>query len=368
LGKNSGVSTGVDATIYPELAQANLLRMRHKIKEAEDLCLSVLRRYPHNPTANTLMGDIAVEKGELEHAAQWYELALDIEPDSLSDRHKLASVRHQIETREVSTTAEQLGLPDEKPKTTLIATAAIAGLVLLGIIAYALAHTRSSAASTPQSNIDGPLRIPGPIVNPTPPPNTTGGGTDGGTTGNPAPPGPIEHELTKAINKTENGAYLIDARYDLQNDGVTLTYTVSTDKDERLIGAQLAFDSFPLAKETLKKPVDRITLRAMRDGNQVYGAVVTHTAYEAASSDDWQTAHKGDIESLAKVILSDEKWAEGLGPPKTTGTEPAATATTGGTTAPAESASTATAGGSTSPSDSTPPVKPAPTTTGKTTG
>jgi hypothetical protein len=161
---------------------------------------------------------------------------------------------------------------------------------------------------------------------------------------------------------------LIDARYDLQNDGVTLTYTVSTEKDERLIGAQLAFDAFPLAKETLKKPVNRITLRAMRDGNQVYSAVMSQTSYDAASAEDWQTAHKGDVESLAKVILSEEKWAEGLEPTKGPGTEPAATSTTG-TTPPSGEAGTAGTTGAASPAASAGSTGAAtPPTTGKTTG
>src|SRR5688500_5066185 len=57
-GAPVGSSEGSDSEIYPLLARANLLRMRAEYKQAENVCLSILKRYPNNSSTNTLLGDI----------------------------------------------------------------------------------------------------------------------------------------------------------------------------------------------------------------------------------------------------------------------------------------------------------------------
>lgn len=121
---------GSDAEVYPELARANLLRMRREFKAAEDACLAILRRYPNNSSANTLLGDIACEKGELEQAVEWYELALDLVPDSVEVKQKLAEVKQQLAEQQTQTTAEAIGIPDRQPP---IGLYAMIGIVVLGL-------------------------------------------------------------------------------------------------------------------------------------------------------------------------------------------------------------------------------------------
>ena len=110
------LAEGSDTAVYPELARANLLRMRGEYKVAEDICLAILRRHPNSATANTLLGDICADRGDLKQAADWYDMALDITPDSESDRRKLEAMRRRIKEHEAAEAAKHLGLPESKPK------------------------------------------------------------------------------------------------------------------------------------------------------------------------------------------------------------------------------------------------------------
>ena len=74
-------SGGSDQEVYNDLAKANLLRNRHQMPEAIEVALGILRKYPNNATAHTLLGDIYAELDDLKQAAEWYEMALDLSPD-----------------------------------------------------------------------------------------------------------------------------------------------------------------------------------------------------------------------------------------------------------------------------------------------
>lgn len=75
------------------LAAANLLRVRKRFNEAEARCVEVLRSDPNNVHAHSLLGDIYLDQGRREDARQWYQLALDLDPRSRSDRRKLLALR-----------------------------------------------------------------------------------------------------------------------------------------------------------------------------------------------------------------------------------------------------------------------------------
>jgi hypothetical protein len=75
------------------LAAANLLRLRRRFAEAESRCIEVLRADPNNVHGHSMLGDIYRDQGRHEDARQWYQLALDLDPKSRSDREKLARLR-----------------------------------------------------------------------------------------------------------------------------------------------------------------------------------------------------------------------------------------------------------------------------------
>jgi len=80
-----------------KLAEANLYRIRSRWTEAETCCIEVLREDPNNVHAHSLLGDIFRDQGRLEDAAQWYRMALDLDPSSTADQAKLAYVEKQTQ-------------------------------------------------------------------------------------------------------------------------------------------------------------------------------------------------------------------------------------------------------------------------------
>lgn len=93
-------SAGIEREVYSLLATANLYRIRGLWQEAENKCVEVLRRYPNNPTAHSLLGDIYADQGRWEEAKEWYELALELNPSSQADKKKLERVNKILEERE----------------------------------------------------------------------------------------------------------------------------------------------------------------------------------------------------------------------------------------------------------------------------
>ena len=154
LSEKGEAVEGSDTEVYRDLAQTNLLRMRGSYKEAIQVCLSILKRYPHNVTAHSLLGDIHAEQGDLEQAAEWYEMALDLSPQAEAERQKLDMIRRQILERETAATDQQLEIPESKPpKTGLFVALSVALILICGVAAYAIGNMAKPKPETPQVNI-----------------------------------------------------------------------------------------------------------------------------------------------------------------------------------------------------------------------
>jgi tetratricopeptide (TPR) repeat protein len=82
------------------LAGANLLRMRGRWNDAADRCVEVLRADPTSAAAHSLLGDIYQDQGRPEEARHWYQLALELNPQSEADRSKLLRTEEALEARE----------------------------------------------------------------------------------------------------------------------------------------------------------------------------------------------------------------------------------------------------------------------------
>lgn len=362
---------GSDAAVYPQLAQANLLRTRKQYKEAEDMCLAILHQYPHNFSANALMGDISVEEDHLDQAVEWYELALDIDPNAEIVREKLEVVEEKRQTQVVATTAERLGLPTEKPKTALITGVSIGAIALVGILAFLAYKAAMGTGPTHKSIVDKPILVGSPTSPSAPVAADSGKDKTISTSGSQE-----DQELTNVLAKSTDGAYLMDARFEPAVDGISLTYLVS-DGNEKQIGASLASESFGLVKDKLDKDISEVELRAIKDKKLFYSAVVKKDAYDATQAADWQSAHKDDLEALAKAILTSETYpsakAEADEDKATKGVTTGSTTTAGDQTAPTTTgtaAPPAATGGSTStgsqpPAPTTPPAS---TSTGSSSG
>jgi hypothetical protein len=74
---------------YKLLAHANLLRIRGQWDEAIEQCMAAMRLAPGNASAQSLLGDIYENRGQVDDAIQWYRMALDVNPDSGANKLKL---------------------------------------------------------------------------------------------------------------------------------------------------------------------------------------------------------------------------------------------------------------------------------------
>ena len=80
---------GLTREVYSLLAQGNLLRIRGCWDESVESCMAALRLAPESSSAQSLLGDIYENQGRYDDAAQWYRMALDVNPNSPADRMKL---------------------------------------------------------------------------------------------------------------------------------------------------------------------------------------------------------------------------------------------------------------------------------------
>ncbi|MBL8066476.1 MAG: hypothetical protein JNM34_11570 [Chthonomonadaceae bacterium] len=107
-------SDASDMAVYKELAKANLLKMRGDMKSANDTLLSILKRFPNNPTAHSLLGDISADQGDLQQAKTWYEMAVELVPDNKGDKEKLARITSRIAEDEKASATQIIGIPERK--------------------------------------------------------------------------------------------------------------------------------------------------------------------------------------------------------------------------------------------------------------
>jgi tetratricopeptide (TPR) repeat protein len=273
-----------ESALYPELARANLLRMRGDYKGAEDVCLGILKRYPNNAAAHTLLGDIYAERGELEHAEQWYELALDLEPDSAADREKLEAIRERKRERETAAAAQELGLaPSARPPFALVA--AVAALLLVGIAfgAYAIGRNQGGAGTrtvVTDSFVAPPVAPPPAAGDPEPAPTGTADPEPQ------APPTPPAHTLAPApsggevlddaalrqllAQRLQQGHRILHVRQDPRGNLLTIDFQVAPNEDERAVGAEIALGALEQIPDA-----QVVTLRAIQANRLHYVADVS---------------------------------------------------------------------------------------------
>ncbi len=130
-----------DPTYLP-LAHANLRRLRGDWKAAQDAVVEVLRQFPNSATGHSLLGDIYSDQQLYQEAVQWYQMALDLDPDNQADSRKLQVAQARLDARNA---------PPEVPaapvsRFSALRVIALAGtLVLAGIIGVGFWFKQGSA-------------------------------------------------------------------------------------------------------------------------------------------------------------------------------------------------------------------------------
>ncbi len=185
-----------DSAVFPLLAAANLARMRGQWDTAEQRCLEVLRHYPDNATAHSLLGDIYARQGRWADSAQWYERAVALDPDNQADRAKLEQVRRHLAgdgaTASSGPPLPTGTLPTRRPHSPLLQLAVVAGLafaVMAGIHAIWQPSRKEAPAPLPPP----PVEAPEPPATRHPPASTGAPSPGGGAEGSNAPAAATGH-------------------------------------------------------------------------------------------------------------------------------------------------------------------------------
>lgn len=227
-----------------ELARANLLRIRGDYKGARDISLSILKRRPGNLSAHVLLGDLCAEEGDLAHAAEWYDLALDLDKNDSSIQRKVYRVRERLSEREAAQAARQLGLPTSPSRAKWFAIGTACLIVAVGVSAYLLgdkfAENRNEGRASQLVNLP-------PVENST---LVRGGAvsTDSGESSTqettvvidrPAPKQTESELLTQLRREIPEGTRIISANIDLATNCLTIRASAMPTESLRMIAAQL---------------------------------------------------------------------------------------------------------------------------------
>ena len=294
-----------DVEVYPLLARANLFRMRGEYKQAEDVCLGILRRFPNNASANTLLGDIAAEHGDIEQAAEWYELAIDLVPDSKADREKLAFVRARMAERQAASTATQLGL--KRPANIRwITSGLIVFLSVVGVVAYlvGVGAGRKDLAKGSGVSLEAPAGIQGEpsektITGPVVKKET------GSTSGNLGWRPKEDADLTALLLAKSGGNLLVDASQDPRTGNIRLTFLAEGEADVRSVAKPLVAAAFEFDSPEFLKP-KAVIVRALKDGKLIYVASVDEADFTLVQSQVWQDEHKEEPDLVLSTLFKSE--------------------------------------------------------------
>lgn len=292
-------SEGSDQEVYADLARANLLRMRGQRKESIDVVLGILRRFPNNVSAHTLLGDIYYEQDDLKQAAEWYEMAVDLNPDGLHEKEMLTRIQSRLKEREARQSVQNLGVP-QKQTFPLWYIGVMAGLILvIGVGAFAAG--RGAGGSAPTQGAVAPLVVP--------------------ATQEPAAPNaiaatPVEDDaaVLTALQRGQSGLKLIAAQIDPLNGEIIVTAEANPDQPADVVALSLAADVFVFRPET-----KAATLRLVREGKLTFVGRITRDQYDEAQS---LSARNMALDQLAAQVFTGA-WTDGRAPVAGSPTRPA---------------------------------------------
>lgn len=300
-------NAAADAPIYQELARANLLRMRGDYRAAEEQCLAILRKFPNNASANTLLGDIFAEKGDPDQAVQWFELSLDL-VENPAVRAKLAETQRRIRDRETAQTAEQLGLPTSRSKVGLLAIAVLLLIGVIGTAAYFLgkqSENRQAIVRTTSEATD-PVPIASAPIPSAPEPSTNA---------EPKATRPSTAEEDTTLLERLQGVGgdatpIVHATSDPRTRAVTVTAPVLSGEPNNAVAARIG-------RVTLATVPDAgtVTIRLLDKGRTVYFADVSRLRMVEVDTPEFNDQNPSNPEAWISHVIQNEWTAPLTGGP-----------------------------------------------------
>ncbi|MCX6344654.1 MAG: hypothetical protein NT018_06235 [Armatimonadetes bacterium] len=180
------------------LASANLHRIRQEWDAAINDATEALKFEPKNPDIPSMLGEIYEQRGMLDEAAIWYQMALEADPNNAADKTRLDRVSRKM----ASKNARAKDSFSAFNKNTKIGALVMAGVLLI-IVCVAIIVSRNKNG---QSNLSAPPKPTTRVHAPEFPQN----GPTAPITGSPSPnasmPSAGQPAKTSAALRTEGEA------------------------------------------------------------------------------------------------------------------------------------------------------------------
>lgn len=292
--------------------------MRGDYKQAEDQLLSILKRFPNNPSANEMLGDLAEEREDYAHAAEWYEMTLEIVPSSASIQRKLEEARSRVEKQQSKDTTAQLGLPDPSSRMPLVIGAMIIVVLALSVGAYYLG-AKGAASEKPVLTAVPKINAIGDQTEQAPPRNEPA--TNRAPTPSVADGIPEESALLQELKaKATDAGAILSLTHDPRSGTVTITFA-RDGKDDTALAARLARDTFG----TLDR-FNSVTLRGVSEGKIAFVADASRSRFAETQMPEWKQQHPSDVDWITYVLQN--VWPAAPSPPTGSETRPTGNAPT----------------------------------------
>ena len=314
----------VSSTFDADLAKANLMRMRNDFRKAEEICINILRTYQKSAATHTLLGDIYSDQGRLEQAAHWYELSLDLDPNSWAEKQKLDDIREQIKERDHISSAQTLGLDEVGAVRPAWIVLGVASFLFISYGVFYVIRHGHLGGSNDQPVVKTPINAIPDNVDPkrelvasntvagvAPPASSPVDGLTSGNavTGNAPITGSSKDDKDLELTvreKSDFGDNLVSLVTDPRTQTVFLTYMVGPKDNERIIGTNLAKTLF----DTTSDP-ETVTIRAMRFEKLLFMADVPRDRYNETLTEDWKKKAANEMAWVDYVITNE--WPEKSG-------------------------------------------------------
>jgi hypothetical protein len=216
-------------------------------------------------TANVLMGDICYERGDFHQAAEWYELALDLDPRSVPTQQKLVDAR-RLSDPDAMLPGLEAAIAGPRTRLPSWAWASILGFVLL-LAAAAIWPKGPAAPKVVRTAVVAPRQEPPPTQD------------EPSREERPAPAASVQEDvdfLQRLASLEGVGSALLGAQYDPRTNTALVTFLMPEEGSKELAAS--------IGRTLLEADpeVARVTLRGIRDGRSAFFADLSREKLPAA--------------------------------------------------------------------------------------
>jgi hypothetical protein len=276
------------------LASANLHRIRAEWDSAIADATDALRLDPRNPDIPSLLGGIYEDRGMRDEALAWYQMAIEMNPDSVSDQERLDRVSDLILAKSKQGRAESFHTFEWRTKVWALALGAVFVVMVVLAIVSVVRNKPSEAPFTmpiptaQSQRRTAPLTAPGETLPQRPPAGSEAATPAPASASSVRTPGEsyIRSELSTSQAVTETGASIDDVIADPRSGVVSVTFAIPvkvvvTKEQITRAAAAVARKTFDLNRE-----VKFVTVRCVIQVGGIQGTLIAFVGDIARQSID----------------------------------------------------------------------------------